>query len=128
MTLMMYNPRVLELQGRFDTHSSTDLRQQFEQLAQDAIPSETASPVWLLDLSQVSSIDSSGLSTLIAGFKLARQRGCSLLFCAPSDPVRMVFEIAQLDRVFPIYDSQAAALEAYQLDRLDQLAPKLRAA
>ncbi len=112
MTLMIYNSRVLELQGCFDSHSSRHLRQQFEQLAQDATPAETAPQVWLLDLSQVSSIDSSGLSTLIAGFKLARQRGCSLLLCAPSAPVRMVFEIAQLDRVFPIYDSQAAALDA----------------
>ncbi|MEB3118546.1 MAG: STAS domain-containing protein [Limnothrix sp.] len=119
MVPMMYSPHVLELQGRCDTHSSADLRQQFEQLAQEVSATETSAPVWLLDLSQVSSIDSSGLSAFIAGFKLARQQGGALLFCAPSDPVRMVFEIAQLDRVFPIYESQAAALAAWEQQTLE---------
>ncbi|TAD80724.1 MAG: anti-sigma factor antagonist [Oscillatoriales cyanobacterium] len=114
MTLMTYYPCVLELQGHLDARHSQALRHQFANWAEAALSANQAQRLWLLDLAQVTSIDSAGISALVAGFKLARDCGCTLHICAPSAPVQMVFEIAQLDRVFNLFDSQASAIAAWE--------------
>jgi anti-anti-sigma factor len=127
MTLMTYHPCVLELEGHLDARHSQALRHQFADWAESAPSKNKAQQLWLLDLAQVSSIDSAGISALVAGFKLARQSGCTLQICAPSAPVQMVFEIAQLDRVFNLFDSQAAAIAAWEAAQTTDAATPLAA-
>jgi anti-sigma B factor antagonist len=56
----------------------------------------------MVDMSEVESLDSAALMSLVSTLSLA-QRLCSL-----SAPARIIFELTQLDRAFEI-DSQAIA-------------------
>lgn len=84
--------------GRLDFENSLRLKQHFESLESEC------GGFWVVDLTQVDFIDSSGLTTLIFGLKLANR--CKVRFVlsnlAPS--VRLVFEITQLDQAFEIVD------------------------
>jgi anti-sigma B factor antagonist len=53
----------------------------------------------VIDLSETEFIDSSGLGALVAGLKSARQAGGDLRIARPSDQVRTVLELTNLDRV-----------------------------
>jgi anti-sigma B factor antagonist len=55
--------------------------------------------VFVVDLSQVEFVDSSGLGALVACLKTARQGGGDLRLAAPSEQVSMVLGLTNLDRV-----------------------------
>ena len=56
----------------------------------------------VIDLRQVSFIDSPGLGTLIYCDRLQRERGGRLVLKDPSDPVRDLFEIVKLANVIEL--------------------------
>jgi anti-sigma B factor antagonist len=53
----------------------------------------------VVDLSTTDFIDSSGLGALVAGLKTARQAGGDLRIAKPSEQVRTVLQLTNLDRV-----------------------------
>jgi anti-sigma B factor antagonist len=53
----------------------------------------------VVDLSSTDFIDSSGLGALVAGLKTARQAGGDLRIAKPSEQVRTVLQLTNLDRV-----------------------------
>jgi len=53
----------------------------------------------IVDLSATDFIDSSGLGALVAGLKTARQAGGDLRIAKPSDQVKTVLQLTNLDRV-----------------------------
>ena len=67
----------------------------------------------LVDLSAVDYIDSSGIASLVEGFRLARDKELVFGLLAVSDAVLRVLQLARLDQVFPLY----ADLDAYQAAR-----------
>lgn len=70
-----------------------------------AITSENASEV-AIDMAAVDSVDSSGLVALIKGYDVAKRHRKRLSLCDVAPPVRIVFELAQLDRAVSMVDSQ----------------------
>ncbi len=64
----------------------------------------------LVDLSEVSYIDSSGVATLVESLQAARSKSGRFALLKPSDPVRRVLELARLDQVFTLHTSLDAAL------------------
>lgn len=66
--------------------------------------------LWVIDLASVDFMDCSGLVALVTGLKAARQSGCRLVLCNVQAPVRIVFELTQLDEVFEIFESYDAVL------------------
>ena len=63
----------------------------------------------IIDLSQVSFIDSSGLGALIAWFKMVNQHQGSIVFCGLTDHVRKIIGYAKLDKIFTIVDTTEKA-------------------
>lgn len=63
----------------------------------------------VVELSEVTFMDSSGLGALVACLKSARQAGGDLRIAAPSAQVTMVLELSNLDRVLVGYDSAGDA-------------------
>ena len=59
----------------------------------------------LLDLRQVSFIDSSGIAALVQGLTHARGRGLGLALVGATDPVLRILRLTRLDAVFPMYAS-----------------------
>ncbi len=68
----------------------------------------------LVDLSEVSYIDSSGVATLVEGFQVSRQKALDFALVGVSNTAMSVLQLARLDRVFPIFESLQARLEAKQ--------------
>ena len=59
-------------------------------------------------LSEVSYIDSSGIAALVEGFQNARTKQGGFALVAISTAVRLVLELARLDRVLPIVAGASA--------------------
>ena len=63
----------------------------------------------VVDLAGVEFMDSSGLGTLVAMFKTARECGGSLCLAAVQQQVRSLLSITSVDRVIGVYDTVLAA-------------------
>ncbi|GLY79162.1 STAS domain-containing protein [Actinoallomurus iriomotensis] len=66
----------------------------------------------VLELSDVDFVDSIGLGVFVGVVHRLRPYDSSLAVAAPSPQAQKVFEITQLVRVLPIYDTSDAATEA----------------
>ena len=66
----------------------------------------------VVDLTEVSFIDSTALGVLIGGVRRANAGGGSMALVVTSRPVERVLAITGLDRVFTIHATRAAAVEA----------------
>ena len=71
----------------------------------------TGAKVVALDFSDVAYIDSLGVSALVAENR-RRPSGTRIVLCSLNDYVREVLEITQLVRVFDVYASPEATLQA----------------
>ena len=99
---------VVLMAGRLNAASSPEAKARLKALAGEG------SKHLLLDLSELSFIDSSGLSALVAGYKAAVEAGGSLKLACLVPQVREVFALTHLDRVFETYPDVAAALASFQ--------------
>ena len=63
----------------------------------------------VVDLGEVSFVDSSGLGALISGLKATRQAGGDLRIAAVPEQVQTVLRLTNLDRVLHVHDSVADA-------------------
>lgn len=64
----------------------------------------------VVDLAEVSYIDSSGIASLVEAYQIARGGPARFALAAVSEPVRRVLELARLDQVFTLYPTVAEAL------------------
>jgi len=99
-----YQLVVLQPQGCLDLQNGATLRKQIAGLE----PQQHQ--IMVIDLAQVDFMDSSGLATLVEGLLTARSNGCRLIICNLQAPVRMIFELTQMDSVFEISDNYNAIL------------------
>jgi len=95
---------VVRPQGEIDLHVSGELRRALL----DAV--NAGGPV-VVEMSGVRYIDSSGIASLVEALQRARTRRQRFRLAAVPESAMRVMRIAQLDRVFSIHDSVAAARE-----------------
>jgi anti-sigma B factor antagonist len=96
---------VIDVKGPVDLFSSPQMRLAIL----EAIGSQQASRV-AINMSEVSYIDSSGVSSLVEGLQLARARKCHLVLFGLQRGAKEVFELARLDKVFAIRATELEAL------------------
>jgi anti-sigma B factor antagonist len=65
----------------------------------------------VVDMADVSFLDSSGLGALIAGLKSARQAGGDLRIARPTPAVVNVFELTNIDKVLRARDTVEGAFD-----------------
>lgn len=65
----------------------------------------------IVDLSEVESCDSSGLSTLLLAYRILSANQGHIRLANPSKNVRTLVHISQLDRVLPICESVDEAIK-----------------
>ncbi len=106
-TRRVNNVTILELNGRFDSHTVPPI----QDVLQEAVLQEPAHIV--VNLARVHFIDSAALSTLVSGMKQSRQADGDLRLCNLQQPVRMIFELTRLDRVFEILSGEEEAISAF---------------
>lgn len=64
----------------------------------------------IIDLREVSFLDSTGLGILVKCLKQAKTAGGSLRLVVSSEKIRKIFDITGLDAAMPIFDTVEAAL------------------
>ncbi|MEM1204458.1 MAG: STAS domain-containing protein [Acidobacteriota bacterium] len=66
----------------------------------------------LLDLSQINYIDSTGIGELVGYLSRFAERARKLILVAPSERIRQLLQVAQIQHLFPTYDDLDSAIEA----------------
>lgn len=66
----------------------------------------------LLDLYALQFVDSSGLGALLSCLRTVSDQGGTLALCNMSKPVRTLFELVRMFRIFDIYASRFEAVTA----------------
>jgi len=96
---------VLTPAGRLDITTAW----QFRLKLQECISKIT--PNLVVNLSQVNFIDSSGLTSLVAGMRDADKAKGSFRICNVHPEAKLVFEVTMMDSVFSIFETEEEALE-----------------
>jgi anti-sigma B factor antagonist len=96
---------IVHLSGEVDLSRSPTARKTILEYLQDGCD-------LLVDLSEVTYIDSSGVASLVEGFQVSRQKALDFALIGVSDAAMSVLQLARLDRVFPIFASLQARLDA----------------
>ena len=92
--------------GEVDLQRSPDMHRELQQVC-------ARKPQKLVvDLREVTYMDSSGVSTLVEVFRSMHAYGGALVLLAPTDRVRSMLEIAKLDQFFTILESEQEALDS----------------
>ncbi len=69
---------------------------------------------FLIDMQKVEFLDSAGLMALVSSFRLAQSLGKRVNICSLAPSVKIIFELTQLDKVMPIYDSRESFLGTFE--------------
>ncbi|QTA37661.1 STAS domain-containing protein [Thermosipho ferrireducens] len=92
------------ISGDIDAYHSADIKKAIREKML-----ETSVSKFVIDLSNVSYIDSAGLGSLVAILKDARMNDKELILAAPKQAVMRVFEMTRLDKVFKIVSTMEEA-------------------
>ena len=95
---------VVELTGEIDLHHTPEVHKALVAVCQEK-PARL-----VINLKEVSYIDSSGIGTLVEVFRRVNGYQGELSLCCLNERVYGVFEITKLDHFFKICESEAEAL------------------
>jgi|SRR5690606_5182678 len=68
---------------------------------------------YLIDLQEVSWVDSTGVGALVSVFEMVRRHGGATRFSGLNDRLTRIMEVTKLDRVLEIYPTRSEALQAF---------------
>ncbi len=105
-TKQVEGTEIVEVSGELEMHAAPELRAELQRVCAGEKPSV------LIDLSQVSFIDSTGIGVLVGGLKRAREAGGALVLVCPVPRLRRIFEITGLLQALPMYQTREEALGA----------------
>ena len=95
-------------EDRLDAHNSGELKTQMLTFFDEGKNN------LVIDLKAVRFVDSSGLGSLVSGFKNASSRNGNLKLSGLQLQVKSMFELTRLHRVFEIYTDAGEALASFQ--------------
>ncbi|HHP7230643.1 MAG TPA: STAS domain-containing protein [Xenococcaceae cyanobacterium] len=91
---------VIEPQGILDGTKAVDFRHKIDRSIKNEVP------IILVDFTNVTFMDSSGLGALVLALKKVRSAEVKLVLCSINEQVKMLFELTSMDRVFEIYSNR----------------------
>lgn len=94
---------VMTLEGEADLQHTPSLRKSLLEAVSGGRPV-------VVDMSQVSYIDSSGVASLVEAYQAARKKGFAFSLAGLSPAALRVLQLARLDRVFTIHSTLDAAI------------------
>lgn len=69
---------------------------------------------WVMDMSNLEFVDSSGLGMFMRCLRPLRAAGGDLKLFGMTKPVRTIFELVRFHRIIEIYNTQEEAIRAFQ--------------
>lgn len=97
---MSPNVKVVEPTGILDGIKANHLRREVSDVV------AAGAEVILIDLKDVTFMDSSGLSGLVSAMKTVRTSNGKLYLCSINEQVKMVFELTRMNRVFDTFPNR----------------------
>lgn len=98
---------IIELSGEVDAYTSA----RFREVMVETI--ENGGANLIVSMLGVEYIDSSGLGALVGGLKRASEHNGRIVIVCDQPQVRKVFEITGLEKVFPLFDMEDAAVGSF---------------
>jgi len=95
---------MLVLSGEIDLNDSPVLRETILASLEDGKP-------LLIDMQEVSYIDSSGIASLVEGFQKAKKIDLHYGLLSISSPAMQVLTITRLDKIFTLYDTEDSFID-----------------
>lgn len=92
--------KTIQPSGILDSTQAIKFREEVNQLVAGG------AQIVLVDLKDVTFVDSSGLGALVSALKVVRSAGGKLCICSINEQVRMLFELTSMDRVFEVFANQ----------------------
>ena len=90
------------------------LKTEFKVLNEEGLPN------FILDLSDVKFVDSSGLSAILLAYKSCKTRGGILVICGACDSVKTLVKISQLDTILTMVPSIEEARDLIMMEELEK--------
>jgi stage II sporulation protein AA (anti-sigma F factor antagonist) len=100
------NVLCIRLSGELDHHSADELRSR----AVQAIESNNIRHI-ILNLEQLSFMDSSGLGVILGRYKQIKQLQGEMVVCAISPPVQRLFDLSGLFKIISLEPTEEYALQ-----------------
>jgi len=92
--------RAIQPKGILDSVNSNSLRREITDTIDRGVKTI------LLDLQDITFMNSSGMGALVATLKAVKAAGGQLALCSLSDQVRIIFELSRMDRIFQVYQDR----------------------
>ncbi|MDX1688777.1 MAG: STAS domain-containing protein [Candidatus Promineifilaceae bacterium] len=96
------------ISGRLDQTQTPDLEEQLDELLRDGHHRI------VVDMSEVTYINSGGLRCLVTAWRRAKKEGGNVVLTGLKERVNEVFSMVGFDKVFDVYPTRAAAEAAWQ--------------
>ncbi len=93
-------------------HIDSSNADRFQRIVESGIDAEDQALI--LDFERVFFISSAGLRISLVLSRKFSDSGKKFGICTLSDPIRNVLAISGFDQIIPIYDSRAAAIDAFE--------------
>ena len=93
---------IIEPKGILDGTKASDFRNKINRSIENGVQ------IILVDFTNVTFMDSSGLGTLVLSLKTVRNAGIKMFLCSINEQVKMLFELTSMDSVFDIFDNREA--------------------
>ncbi|OPY78359.1 MAG: Anti-sigma-B factor antagonist [Syntrophorhabdus sp. PtaU1.Bin153] len=101
------NVSMVALGGRLDVYASSDLEQKLNAMV------DGDNVCLVVNLEKLDYISSSGLRVLLASLKKVRKREGDIKLACMKPHIKEVFDIAGFSQLFPIYDLEEDAIQAF---------------
>ena len=94
---MIESLKIIQPEGILDSVRANNLRRE----VLDTINS--GAKVILVNLQDITFMNSSGMGALVATLKAVKAAGGQLALCSLNDQVKIIFELSRMERIFKIY-------------------------
>ncbi|MEO7994513.1 MAG: STAS domain-containing protein [bacterium] len=101
------NILIVDIKGELDAKAAPDLK--------DALTDKITGGQHrvLVNLSDISYLDSAGLGVLVSGLKFATRQNGDLRMWGLQDEVKNIFQLTRLNKVFQIFDTEEQAMASF---------------
>ncbi|MUV39725.1 Anti-sigma F factor antagonist [Lentibacillus sp. JNUCC-1] len=96
---------IVRLSGELDHHEAEELREEWKSMIYNNAVQHV-----ILNLEDVTFMDSSGLGVVLGRYKEVSQLGGEMVVCAISSPVKRLFEMSGLFKIVRLEESETGAL------------------
>jgi anti-anti-sigma factor len=104
--------QIIEPEGILDGTKTADFQQQIEQSVESGVHTI------LVDFSNVTFMDSSGLGALVKALKTLNAANVKFFLCSINEQIRMLFELTSMDNYFSILNNRAEFTQQLQQQKI----------